>query len=122
MIGSLIACLLKLNQRVRVDAHQRQSRQTKRHECDVEHDDRLLAGAILSADPRKLSIANWAVERKDFISFGMGGEFSRRDFGQRAAIAGAGMARIVAVARNIIYTMCIMAATHSSVLTPGKMW
>jgi len=107
MIGSLIACLLKPNQRERVEAHQRQSRQTKRHECDVEHDDRLLAGAILSPDPRKLSIANWAPERKDFIRFGSGGEFSRRDFGERAAIPGAEMARIVAVAANIIYTMCI---------------
>ena len=45
MIGSLIPeRLLKLAQSERVDAHQRQKRQTKRHECDIEHD-RLLPGA-----------------------------------------------------------------------------
>jgi hypothetical protein len=68
MTGSLIARLLKLTQGERVDAHQRQNRQTERPECDVEHN-RLLAGAVISADPRKLSIANWAPGRKDFISF-----------------------------------------------------
>ena len=62
-------CLLKLTQEERVDTDQRQNRQTERHECDVEHD-RLLAGAVLSANPRKLSIANWAAARKDLISFG----------------------------------------------------
>ena len=66
-MGSLIARLLKLTQSERVDAHQRQSRQTERHERDVEHD-RLLAEAVLSADPPKLSIANWAAGRKDFVS------------------------------------------------------
>jgi hypothetical protein len=66
--GSLIACLLKLAQGERVNAHQRQSRQPQRHECDVEHD-RLLVGSVLSANPRKLSISNWAAARKDFVSF-----------------------------------------------------
>src|SRR5277367_2215892 len=60
--------LLKLAQGERVDAHQRQSRQTERHERDVEHV-RLLAGAVLSAESRKLSIVNWAAPRKDLISF-----------------------------------------------------
>jgi hypothetical protein len=59
--------LLELAEREGVDADQRQSRQTERHECDVEHV-RLLAGEVLSADPRKLSIANRAAERKDSIS------------------------------------------------------
>jgi hypothetical protein len=73
MIGSPIACApLKLTQGDRVDAHQRQSRQTERHECDVEHV-RLLAGEVLSAESRKLSIANGAAPRKDLISFGPAG-------------------------------------------------
>ncbi len=68
MIGSLIACApLKLAQGERVEAYQSQDRQTKRHECDVKHD-RLLARALLSAEPCKLSIANWAAGRKDFVS------------------------------------------------------
>src|ERR1700722_7178082 len=70
-IGSLIGRLLKLTQPDGVDAHQRQNRQTERYECDVEHE-RLLAGAVLSAEPRKLSIANRAPARKDFISFASG--------------------------------------------------
>jgi hypothetical protein len=48
--------LLKLTQGERVGAHQRQNRDTERHECDVEHD-RLLVGASLNADPDKRSIA-----------------------------------------------------------------
>jgi hypothetical protein len=68
MIGSPIACLLKLAQSDGVGAHQRQNRQTEHYEYDVEHD-RLLAGAVLSSSPRKLSIANCAVPRKDLISF-----------------------------------------------------
>ena len=67
-IGSLIGRLLKLTQPDGVDAHQRQNRQTEHYEYDVEHD-RLLAGAVLSPGPRKLSIANWAPRRKDPISF-----------------------------------------------------
>ena len=59
--------LLKLAQSDGVGAHQRQNRQTEHYEYDVEHD-RLLAGAVLSPGPRKLSIANWAPGRKDFIS------------------------------------------------------
>jgi hypothetical protein len=59
--------LLKLPQSDGVGAHQRQNRQTKHYECDVEHD-RLLAGAVLSPGPRKLSIANLGGGRKDFIS------------------------------------------------------
>src|ERR1700722_7231458 len=70
-IGSLIGRLLKLTQPDGVDAHQRQNRQTEHYECDVEHD-RLLAGAVLSVEPRKLSIANRAPARKDFISFASG--------------------------------------------------
>ena len=38
MIGSPIACLLKLAQCDGVGAHQRQNRQTERYEYDVEHD------------------------------------------------------------------------------------
>jgi hypothetical protein len=38
---------LKLAQGMRIDAHQHQNSQTKRHECDVEHD-RLLAGICLT--------------------------------------------------------------------------
>src|SRR5277367_4397299 len=71
MIGSPIACLLKLAQSDGVGAHQRQNRQTKRHESDVEHD-RLLAGAAVSAGSRKLSIVNWGAQHKDFISFKTG--------------------------------------------------
>lgn len=48
--------LLKLTQGERVGAHQRQNRDTERHECDVEHD-RLLVGTSLNADPDKRSIA-----------------------------------------------------------------
>ena len=40
------ASLLKLPQGERVDAHQRQNRETERHKRDIEHD-RLLAGALL---------------------------------------------------------------------------
>ena len=47
MIGSPIACLLKLAQSDGVGAHQRQNRQTEHYEYDVEHD-RLLAGAVLT--------------------------------------------------------------------------
>ena len=72
MIGSLIRRLLKLTQGERVDAHQRQDRQTEHYECDVEHD-RLLAAEALSVDPRKLSIANWAAGRKDSIRFSLQG-------------------------------------------------
>ena len=68
MTGSLTACLLELTQRERVNAHQRQNRETQRHKRDVEHD-RLLVGSVLSANPRKLSISNWAAARKDFVSF-----------------------------------------------------
>jgi hypothetical protein len=60
--------LLKLAQGERIDAHQRQNRETERHEYDVEHDS-LLTGAVRSADRCKLSIANWVVGRKDLISF-----------------------------------------------------
>jgi hypothetical protein len=60
---------LKLTQGMRIDAHQGQNRTTQRHECDVEHD-RLLCEALLSADRHKLSIANCAAGRKDFISWG----------------------------------------------------
>jgi hypothetical protein len=38
---------LKLTQSVRVEAHERQSRTTQRHECDVKHD-HLLAGTLLA--------------------------------------------------------------------------
>jgi hypothetical protein len=38
MIGSPIASLLKLAQCDGVGAHQRQNRQTKHYECDVEHE------------------------------------------------------------------------------------
>ena len=38
MIGSPIACLLKLAQSDGVGAHQRQNRQTEHYECDVEHE------------------------------------------------------------------------------------
>ena len=58
MIGSAHgATLLKLPEGERVDAHQRQNRNTERHERNVEHD-RLLARALLTAGPRKLSIPN----------------------------------------------------------------
>ena len=46
MIGSLIKRFLKLTQRVGVEAHQRQSRQTECYKCDVKHE-RLLAKAVL---------------------------------------------------------------------------
>jgi hypothetical protein len=60
--------LLKLTQSERVGTHQRQKSQTERYARDVEHD-RLLTGALLNAGRRKLSIANWAAGRKDFVSF-----------------------------------------------------
>ena len=60
------AALLKLPKGERVNAHQRQNRNAERHERDIEHD-RLLIGALLTAEPRKLSIWNWAARRKDFI-------------------------------------------------------
>jgi hypothetical protein len=63
MIGSPIACLLKLTQEEGVGAHQRQSHQTERHERDVEHV-RLLTEALLGPTPRKLSIATWAAGRR----------------------------------------------------------
>jgi hypothetical protein len=53
MIGSPIACLLKLAQCDGVGAHQRQNRQTEHYEYDVEHD-RLLAGRLLA--PTRVSI------------------------------------------------------------------
>ena len=47
MIGSVMArALLKLPEGERVDAHQRQNRDTERHERNVEHD-RLLLGRCL---------------------------------------------------------------------------
>ena len=60
------AALLKLPQGERVNAHQRQKCNAGRHERDIEHD-RLLIGALLTAEPRKLSIRNWAAGRKEFI-------------------------------------------------------
>ena len=39
--------LLKLPQGERIQAHQRQYRKAKRHECDVKHD-HLLAGTLLA--------------------------------------------------------------------------
>jgi hypothetical protein len=45
MIGSAMAALLKLPQRERVNAHQRQNHDTERHECNVEHDRLLYRGA-----------------------------------------------------------------------------
>ncbi len=60
------AALLKLPEGERVTAHQRQKRNAGRHERDIEHD-RLLIGALLTAEPRKLSIRNWAAGRKEFI-------------------------------------------------------
>ena len=135
-IGSLIGRLLKLTQPDGVDAHQRQNRQTERYECDVEHE-RLLAGAVLSAEPRKLSIANRAPARKDFISFASGCGCARRSFArgrrrrsdpghangrERAAFAGAEMCRVVAAAVNISYRLYNGRSTHSALLTPGKMW
>ena len=70
MIGSPIARLLQLTQEERVGTHQRQNRQSERHKFDVEHV-RLLAGEVLSVDPRKQSIANWAAGRKDSIRFSL---------------------------------------------------
>jgi hypothetical protein len=78
MTGSLTACLLNLTQRERVSAHQRQYSRTQRNKCDVEHD-RLLVGPVLSANPRKLSISNWAAVRKDFVSFSGAVNRPRRD-------------------------------------------
>ena len=65
-IGSVMARSLKSPQRERVSAHQRQNRNAERNEHNVEHD-RLLVGALLTADPRKLSIWNRASPNKDFI-------------------------------------------------------
>jgi hypothetical protein len=59
------AALLKLPEGERVDAHQRQNRNTERNERNVEHD-RLLVGALLTAESRKLSILNRALRNKDF--------------------------------------------------------
>ena len=71
-----------------------------------------LLGAALNAEPRKLSIANWAAGRKDFISFSAAGDSAGRDLGarmsrrsdrqraqrsERAAVAEAEMHRTVAV-------------------------
>jgi len=53
------ARLLKLPEGERVGAHQRQNHDTEGHECNVEHD-RLLAGALINAGPRKLSMPNRA--------------------------------------------------------------
>jgi hypothetical protein len=60
------AALLKLAKGERVAAHQRQKRNTSRHEHNIEQD-RLLIGALLTAEPCKLSIRNWAAGRKEFI-------------------------------------------------------
>jgi hypothetical protein len=76
--------LLKLAQSDGVGAHQRQNRQTEHYEYDVEHD-RLLAGEAVSADRRKLSIANWAAGRKDPISFSLQSWSRARDWGARTA-------------------------------------
>jgi hypothetical protein len=116
--------LLKLAQGEGVDAHQRQHRKTEHHERDVEHD-RLLAGALLNADPRKLSIANWAAGRKDFISLGAAGNCApgaalRADVArkvrsrqkaqrsERPPMARAGMFRIVCTRRRTAYIMCAL--------------
>ena len=60
------AGLLKLPEGERVSAHQRQNRNTERNERNVEHD-RLLAGALFTAEPRKVSILNRTPRNKDFI-------------------------------------------------------
>jgi hypothetical protein len=60
------AAPLELPEGVRVNAHQRQENNAGRHECYVEHS-RLLIGALLTAEPRKLSIWNWAAQYKDII-------------------------------------------------------
>jgi hypothetical protein len=60
------ATLLKPPEGERVDAHQRQNRNAERNERNVEHD-RLLVGALLTAESRKLSILNRALRNKDFV-------------------------------------------------------
>jgi hypothetical protein len=60
------ARLLKLPQGVRVNAHQRHNRATKRHKRDIEHDC-FLACASPTAKRRKLSIPNRGWRRKDSI-------------------------------------------------------
>ena len=129
--------LLKLTQGERVAAHQRQSRQTERHECDVEHV-RLLAGVLLSAESRKLSIANWAAARKDLISFRPAvmeqGPIWRADVAgdkipaeakrsEGPAVAGAETVRDRCSHRKYhLYYVYHGRSTYSSMLMPGKMW
>ena len=57
---------LKLTQGVRVDAHQRQNRQSKRYKRDIEHDP-LLASGRSTVERHKLSIPNRGSRRKDSI-------------------------------------------------------
>ena len=94
---------LKPTQGVSVEAHQRQSGATQRHERDIEHD-RLLCAMVLSADRHKSSIGNRAPGCKDLVSF-------------RRASAGAGRA----LARGRRGTIGSSSDKRSKRASPGGM-
>jgi hypothetical protein len=66
MIGSVMATLLQLPEGERIDAHQCQKCNAKRHERDIEHA-RLLNWRVPTPELHKLSILNPAPGHKEFI-------------------------------------------------------